>query len=66
MTTQTETRFTDALALSQSRIMDTTKLSALINLSITEGDRELLWKNIKEGGEIKRTRIFTGLTELLS
>ena len=43
MTTQTETGFTDALALSQSRIMDTRKLSALINLIIPEDYRELLF-----------------------
>lgn len=51
MTTETEIRFSNALKLSESRTLDTTKLSAFIDLVIPEDERDLLWKNMKEEGD---------------
>lgn len=48
MTTQSKTRFADALALSETRTMDTDKLSAVIDLVIPEDRRKILWKDIKQ------------------
>ena len=41
MTTETEIRFSNALKLSQSRTLDTTKISAFIDLVIPEDERDL-------------------------
>ena len=47
MTTQSKTRFADALALSETLTMDTDKLQAMIDLVIPENDRKTLWKNVE-------------------
>lgn len=46
MSTQSKTRFADALALSETCTMDTDKLSAVIDLVIPEDRRKTLWKDI--------------------
>jgi hypothetical protein len=48
MTTQSKSRFADALALSETCTMDTDKLSAVIDLVIPEDRRKILWKDIKQ------------------
>ena len=56
MTTQSKTRFADALALSETLTMDTNKLRAMIDLVIPEHDRIILWKNVElQGGVTKAT-----------
>lgn len=48
MTTQSKTRFADALELSEALTLDTDKLSAVIDLVIPEDRRKILWKDIKQ------------------
>lgn len=52
MTTQSETRFADALALSETLTMDTDKLSAVLDLVIPEGRRKILWKDINQEEDV--------------
>lgn len=56
MTTQSKTRFADALALSKTLTMDNEKLCSMIDLVIPVDDRKALWKNVEqENGVIKAT-----------
>ena len=48
MTIQTKTRFANALALSKSLTVETTKLKTVVDLVIPEESRSTLWKNIKQ------------------
>jgi len=57
MTTQSKTRFADALALSETLTMDTNKLQAMIDLVIPEDNRKTLWKNIKQEGEVTKATV---------
>jgi len=57
MTTQSKTRFADALAFSETRTMDTDKLSAVIDLVIPEDRRKILWKDIKQDEDATNARI---------
>lgn len=52
MTTQTETRFTNAFALAQSLTMETEKLSAVLDVVIPEERRKILWKEIRQEEEV--------------
>lgn len=47
MTTPLKTRFKKALTLSNTEEIDLSRLSAMINLVIPEGDRTTLWKDFK-------------------
>jgi len=57
MTTQSKIRFERALALIQKLTMDTDKLSGMIDLIISEPDRKVLWRDIKEEGDVTNARL---------
>jgi len=52
MTSQTETRFTNAFVLAQSLIMDTEKLGAVLDAVIPEERCKILWKDIRHEKKI--------------
>ena len=58
MKIQSEIKFTNALALSETFKMDTTKLSAVLDLIIPEESRTALWKNIKHERDVTTGTIF--------